>query len=86
MIAYPKQSNAPEGFSSNAVRQGEMDYIALPNVARQRLLEAGLDDLWTRPCQLISHQHRLMHHAENQTEITSSDLFYGHFYVLRWLQ
>ena len=44
-VAYPKHSNAPEGFSSNAVRQGEMAYIALLNVAWQRLPETGLDDL-----------------------------------------
>ena len=31
--AYPKQPNAPEGLYTNAVRQGEMAYIALPNIA-----------------------------------------------------
>ena len=47
MIAYPKQLYALEGSSSNTIRQGEMAYIALPNVAWQRLLETGLDNLWT---------------------------------------
>ena len=41
MDAYPKQPNPPEGSSTNAVRQGEMAYIAIPNVAWQRLLENG---------------------------------------------
>ena len=45
MDASTKQPNAPEGPSTNAVRQGEMAYIALPNVAWQRLKKTGLDDL-----------------------------------------
>ena len=49
MDASPKQPNAPKGSITNAKRQGEMAYIALPNVAWQRLLETGLDDLWTHP-------------------------------------
>ena len=33
MSAYPKQPNDLEGFIPNAVRQGEMAFIALPNIA-----------------------------------------------------
>ena len=33
MSACTKQLNALEGSISNAVRQGEMAYIAIPNVA-----------------------------------------------------
>ena len=47
MYASLKQPNAPEGSNTNAIRQGEMDYIALPNIAWQRLLETGLDNLYT---------------------------------------
>ena len=32
MDAYPKQLNAPEGSSTNVIKQGETVYIALPNV------------------------------------------------------
>ena len=55
--AFPKWLNAPEGSSSNAIRQGEMLYINLPNVARQKILETGLDNLWTCPRHLISCLH-----------------------------
>ena len=64
MDASPKQPNAPQGSSTNAIRQGEMDYIALPNIAWQRLLETGLDDLWTSLLQLISWPRQLMHHND----------------------
>ena len=50
MDASPKQLNTPEGSSSDTVREGEMVYIALPNVAWHRLLETGLDDLCPRLC------------------------------------
>ena len=50
MNASPKQPNAPKGSGTNAIRQGEMAYIAFPNITWQRLLETGLDDLWTRLC------------------------------------
>ena len=52
-IAYCKQTNAPEGSSSNSVRQREIVYVALPNIAWQRLLETGLDDLCPHPCRII---------------------------------
>ena len=49
MDAFPKQLNAPKGSSTNTIRQGEMAYIALPYFTWQRLLETGLDDLYTHP-------------------------------------
>ena len=61
-IVYPKQQNALESSRSNAIRQKEMAYIAFPNIAWERLLETGLDDLQTcsrrfmsRPCQLMRY-------------------------------
>ena len=41
--AYPKHPNALEGLFTNAIKQGEMAYIALPSIARWSLLETG----WT---------------------------------------
>ena len=92
MDASPKQPNAPKGFSSNAIKKGEMAYIALPNVAWQRLLETGLDNLWTPPALTYFSAgptytlRQLMCCTENQPDITLSALFHGHFHVLRWVQ
>ena len=78
-----------------------MAYIALPNVAWQRLLETRLDDLWTRPARANLCADLVLAHAnlfpcprqlissptpKNQPEITSGALFHGHFHVLRWVQ
>ena len=55
MNAYPKWLNALERLFTNGIMQREMDYIALPNVAWQSLLETGLDDFFTYLCQLMHH-------------------------------
>ena len=84
-----------------ACKTREMAYIVLPIVAWKRLLETGLDDLWTHlhqlsPCRGDLHParadlhpaHADLHPArtENQPELTSGALFHGYFHVLRRVQ
>ena len=68
MVTYPKQPNAPEGLYTNAVRQEEMAYIALPNIAWWSLMVNGLDNLFPTCVDLCSKLFnmlcRLVRHAD----------------------